>query len=282
MENLTQWKQLLKHLLVGRESESAARLLQNLINSPKALELGGFDYKRMGFSRFKDFLNACSDTVALSVSPHGDMLVAPQDTAKEKNPSSQEGALPIRGDVWIAFSNPDPGRIRFLNRFNGHVFHQLVHEGQVADDISPGEDWVQVNPVSAEEQASWMRDFAVQTEGLAPEEFPVLNQPYRTSINGAFARALGPLGKRWNKYRTEKIAEAIREWCDKAGVDARILSPGWSVHPKMELPSPVVERPVDLSPRSRALKLIDTLTEDEISNILIPLIASIIMVKTHR
>jgi len=289
VESASNWKPLLQQMLRGQPPEPAARLLQRLMKSPEAKALGGFDYKRMGFLRFKNFLDACADVVDQHISAHGDMLVTARGSALAHRSSALRPApSSIRDEVWTAFSNPDPNRIRFINRSTGQVVHHLLGSGDNVESLCPGPDWVQIEPVSAEVQAAWMHEFAAQTEGVNPEDHPVLHQPYRTYATAVFAKELGATGKLWNKFRTAKMTEAIRAWSANAGIELTALSPAASA-PSARLEKSASEpnksepaaTPTTLSPRARALKLMEALTDEEISSTLVPLMASIIMVKAH-
>jgi len=284
VESASNWKPLLQQMLRDESPEPAARLLQRLAKSPEAKALGGFDYKRMGFPRFKNFLDACADVVDQHISPYGDMLVSVRGTATAPRATSLRPAhSSIRGEVWTAFSNPDPNRIRFINRSTGQVIHHLQSSADNADNIFRSPEWVQIDPVPAEVQASWMHEFAAQTEGVNPDDYPVLSQPYRTSATAIFAKSLGPIGKQWNKFRTTKMIEAIRAWSATANIELTALSPSSVVPSERPLPEPPKLEAVTMgfSPRARALKLMDALTDEEISNTLVPLMASIIMVKAQ-
>ncbi|MBA0234574.1 hypothetical protein D7Y50_12830 [Stenotrophomonas maltophilia] len=285
VESVAIWKPLLQQMLRGQPPEPAARLLQRLAKSPEAKALGGFDYKRMGFPRFKNFLDACSDVLDQHISAHGDMLVSLRGTTVDaRSEAVRPAPSSIRSDVWIAFSNPDPNRIRFINRTTGEVMHHVLAAGETVDGIRPGQDWVQIEPVAADVQASWMREFAAQTEGVNPEDHAVLRQSYRTYASAIFAKELGPLGKQWTKFRTAKMVEAIQKWSARVNIALATLTPAAT----NRLEATAVETPKleavtsGLSARARALKLMDALTDEEISSTLVPLMASIIMVKAQR
>lgn len=285
VESASNWKPILQQMLRGQPPEPAARLLQRLAKSPDAKVLGGFDYKRMGFLRFKNFLDACSDVLDQHISPHGDMLVSLRGTAVDpRSPAVRPAPASIRSDVWTAFSNPDPNRIRFISRTTGKVIHHVLGTGETVDSVRPGDDWVQIEPVAAEVQASWMHEFAAQTEGVNPEDHAVLQQSYRTYASAVFAKDLGPLGKQWTKFRTTKMVEAIREWSAKVNIALATLTPSVTSRPDVQTSEPpkLEAANVGLSARARALKLMDALTDDEIASTLVPLMASIIMVKAQR
>jgi len=285
VESASNWKPLLQQMLRGQPPEPAARLLQRLAKSPEAKALGGFNYKRMGFLRFKNFLDACADVVDQHISSHGDMLVSLRGAPPNLHSAGLRPApTSIRDEVWTAFSNPDPNRIRFINRLSGKVVHHLSVAGESVQSAYSSPDWVQIEPVPAETQSAWMHEFAGRTDGVNPDDYPVLRQQYRTSASAMFARDLGALGKDWNKFRTSKMTDAIRAWCAKANVELKALAPLTSDRAEgssSELPKLEVVT-VGLSARVRAQKLMDALTDDEIANTLVPLMASIIMVKAQR
>ncbi|MBU2047959.1 MAG: OST-HTH/LOTUS domain-containing protein [Gammaproteobacteria bacterium] len=286
VDSVTAWKPLLLTLLKDRPPEPAARLMQSLVARGNTLELGGFDYKRLGFKRFRNFIEACADILQWEVDNAGTMLVSLRKAAAVDNKlePSDGASRPIPGvksDVWIAFANPDPERIRYFNRATGAVFHHRPEDAAVALN-KPGPDWVRVDPVDGSVQSGWMKEFIADTDGLDEAAFPMLQLPYRTEVNADFTKALGANGKRWTKYRTHKMIEVICSWARRVGVDPSMLCPAESASSLAPVAPRAEPSPGTLSPRHRAMKLMDALTEDEISSTLIPLMASIIMVKAHR
>lgn len=288
MDSVTAWKPLLLTLLKDRPPEPAARLMQSLVSRGNTVELGGFDYKRLGFKRFRNFLEACADILHWDVDAEGTMLVSLRKATETDNEQpAMEAATrrvpAVRGDIWIAFANPDPLRVRYFNRSSGSVFHHKPGNAEITVN-KPGPDWIPIKPVEAVVQQSWMREFVAATPGIEADAFPMLNVPYRTEVNADFTKALGPDGNRWRKYRTTRMIDAICRWAQQSGVDLSLLCP---IEPRTSASQPPMPRPVEsatteMSAKERALKLLEALTDDEIAGTLVPLMASIIMVKSHR
>src|SRR3546814_15249793 len=79
---------------------------------------------RSGYKRFKDYLLRHADLITLSEGVGGDMVVSLREGASGST-ASPAGTSPIsiRGDVWLAFANPDEHRLRYLDRTSGRVIH---------------------------------------------------------------------------------------------------------------------------------------------------------------
>nr|AIU94562.1 hypothetical protein [Stenotrophomonas maltophilia] len=222
----------------------------------------------------------------MRVRPGGDMEVlslaaaAAQPVAVRGEHRAMSAA---REDVWIAFSNPDPQRLRYFNRKTGAVKHFQQTDLGAAVGLTPVADWVKIEPVPGTQQTAWMQEFLAQASTLVAADYPMIAQPYRTAVNVEFTKALGAAGKQWTQFRTGKMFEVMSQWAQRAGVDVSMLLPSFETrhaHPPVSTAS--LTDAAALSPKQRALKLIESLTDQEIADTLIPLMASIIMVSARR
>ncbi len=292
MDSTRAWRPLLIELMQGKTEEPAARLRQLLISEGQNRGLGSFDHQAMGYRRFKDFLAAFPDLFELRTREGGEMIVCPQSISESTPANSasvsvrREPSSAIRDEVWIAFSNPDPRRARFFNRLDGRVFHTLIQEGQSPDSLRPPGDWVRIEQIGAELQSTWMKEFVSEHPDVPPAVPPMLEETYSTPLNVRFTRSLGPLGKAWTQFRLRKMIQQIHSWAATVEVPISRLSPAsvptHAVYTAARpAPLPVVDT-YALSAKERALRLIDTLSEDEIANYVIPLMASVLMVKARQ
>jgi len=279
-------------LTQGKTEEPAARLRQLLISEGQNRGLGSFDLQAMGHRRFKDFLAAFPDLFELRTREGGEMIVCPRSVSQsvlaDAAPASARREPPpaIRDEVWIAFSNPDPRRARFFNRLDGRVFHTLIQEGQSPDSLRPPGDWVRIEQIGAELQSVWMKEFVSEHPDVPPAIPPMLEETYSTPLNVRFTRSLGPLGKAWTQFRLRKMTQQIHSWAASVEVPISRLAPAsvpaQPIHTAVgPAPTPIVDTHA-LSAKERALRLIDTLSEDEIANYVIPLMASVLMVKSRQ
>lgn len=292
MDSTRAWRPLLIELMQGKTEEPAARLRQLLISEGQNRGLGSFDLQAMGYRRFKDFLAAFPDLFELRTREGGEMIVCPRSLSQSMPVDAalasarREPPPAIRDEVWIAFSNPDPRRARFFNRLDGRVFHTLIQEGQSPDSLRPPGDWVRIEQIGAELQSAWMKEFVSEHPDVPPSIPPMLEETYSTPLNVRFTRSLGPLGKAWTQFRLRKMTQQIHSWATSVEVPISRLAPAsvpaQPVHTSVgPAPTPVLDTRA-LSAKERALKLIDTLSEDEIANYVIPLMASVLMVKSRQ
>lgn len=292
MDSTPAWRPLLIELMQGKTEEPAARLRQLLISEGQKRGLGSFDHQAMGYRRFKDFLAAFHDLFELRTREGGEMIVRPRSGSESvpvdavPAPARHHPSSPIRDDVWIAFSNPDPRRARFFNRLDGRVFHTLIQEGQSPDSFRPPGDWVRIDQIGADLQSTWMKEFVSEHPDVPPAIPPMLEETYSTPLNVRFTRSLGPLGKAWTQFRLRKMTQQIQSWAAAVQVPIARLSPtsvpAQVAHAVVRpAPSPVIDTHA-LSAKERALRLIDTLSEDEIAHYVIPLMASVLMVKARQ
>ncbi len=292
MDSTLAWRPLLIELTQGKTEEPAARLRQLLISEGQNRGLGSFDLQAMGHRRFKDFLAAFPDLFELRTREGGEMIVCPRSVSQsvlaDAAPASARREPPpaIRDEVWIAFSNPDPRRARFFNRLDGRVFHTLIQEGQSPDSLRPPGDWVRIEQIGAELQSVWMKEFVSEHPDVPPAIPPMLEETYSTPLNVRFTRSLGPLGKAWTQFRLRKMTQQIHSWAASVEVPISRLAPAsvpaQPIHTAVgAAPTPIVDTHA-LSAKERALRLIDTLSEDEIANYVIPLMASVLMVKSRQ
>ncbi|MFA5732721.1 MAG: hypothetical protein WC934_12055 [Acidithiobacillus sp.] len=296
MLDLTVTRQLLIQLLSNSSSpELGARLKQRLNAAFIANGLGPFDEKSFGYHRFKDFLSRGNEdilTVERQAQSEGDIIVSlkanisaggPPVTATARAPLEPHPV--VRNDVWQAFLNPDPARRRYLNKKTLLTTHFLTEAPEAANlevEASP-EDFVEIEPISADSQAGLMREF-LDSLRLSPAEKASLealaNAPYSSGVNTIFTRALGSNGNAWRIFRTKQVLKRITAWCDQHFVSFD----GLCVQPRVGLIASGLAAPTTiatLSPRQQVEKLLDLLEDEDISRLIIPTLLSILLVKSH-
>ena len=293
MHDINLTRQLLIHLLNNRSPEFGARLKQQLSIAFERNGYGRFDEKAFGHIKFSDFLqNAFGDIVSIERRDGaGDILVylkRPQFTPSlEQAPLAQPSVtvLPkVRNDVWQAFVNSDTNRKRFINRTTGTVRHYLQSESCEARnevEASPGE-FIEIRPIDVDTQCEWMRSFVENTHFPLKERKAIealMGQPYSSNVNAMFTRALGEQGINWRHYRSKQIISRIKDWAKQEGV----LFESLLLERQYESPSVLSSTRnmaiSSLSPRQQAIKLLDILDEDDISRLVLPVIAASILVK---
>jgi len=298
--------QLLTQILSVDSPELGARLKQRLKSAFASNGLGVFDEKALGFRKFSDYLlRAHGDLVNVEWQEGlGDILVSLRGTPTArphvptfKQPNASDGPV-IRSDVWQAFANPDPERKRFFNTRTDKVVHYLdghdsTERAQV--EASP-ESFVEIRPIPEELQTRWMRDF-LDAASLPPNEKealgPLIVEPYSSTVNATCTRALGAHGVAWRKYRTAQVTSTIKAWASNADValgrlhvtPAPLNSGATQTGPTVESHATgdlsVSARSDQIHPRQQVLKLLELLSDDDISRLVLPTLLSTIMIRSR-
>ncbi|MGU7780477.1 OST-HTH/LOTUS domain-containing protein [Burkholderia sp. PU8-34] len=299
--------QFLTQILSVDSPELGARLKQRLKSAFVSSGLGVFDEKSLGFKKFSDYLlRAHGDLVNVERQEGlGDILVSLRGTPTARSfylptltqPKALDGPV-IRSDVWQAFANPDPERKRFFNSQTDKVVHYLDGQDSTerAQVEASHESFVEIPPISREAQERWMRDF-LDGASLPPNEKealgPLIAEPYSSTVNATFTRALGAHGVAWRKYRTAQVTSTIEAWASNAGVAISRLhvapapvtssatQAGVTVESHATADLSFSPRSDQMPPRQQVLKLLELLTDDDISRLVLPTLLSTIMIRSR-
>lgn len=290
--------QALSGILATQSPQFAARLKQRLTAALQAKGEPAFDERKFGFKGFRDFLERGTQGLfSLEPSDVGsDVTVSLVGAKSHSTPvalAAGGASHSIRNDVWQAFTNPDPARMRFWGVHTFHVRHYLRGEdsSHAREIQNSPEDFVEIDPIAADTQLSWMRQFV--TQHTIPEDRKevidsILAKTYSSGINAAFTGALGQLGHQWRQQRIKNVASAIYTWADTHGVPHERLSLRTSAERDSSLGTTGVEKLSRIDhvgtggiqdPRERAVRLLDLLSNDEISRIVVPILLSTLLVK---
>jgi len=291
------------------QPELGARLKQRLKTAYAANGLGVFDEKGLGFRKFAEYLEKVHGNIVSVERPSeqgGDILVYLKYSSSLAR-AVQMGAIvhaaptytrAIRTAVWQAFANPDPLRKRFFNP-DGKVVHYLEHSGSYAQQMVEAAPhlYVQILPDSPEMQSSWMREFLENLSMSAAEKSPLeqmITEPYSSTLNATFTRALGPHGQAWSRFRTDKVTSIIRHWAHENNVDSELLYSRPSTVRNTDLSSAGAvattataalstspATPPAASPRERVITLLDLLSDDDLERLVLPTLLSTIMIKSR-
>src|SRR3546814_16721824 len=90
------------------------------------------------------------------------MLVSLREGASGTT-ASPAGTSPIsiRGDVWLAFANPDEPRLRYLDRTSGRVIHFPAGAPEPAA-ANADKNIGQILSATGDTQSGWKKDFLDQ------------------------------------------------------------------------------------------------------------------------
>lgn len=295
---------LLGQILSLRSPEPGARLKQRLQQAFVASGFGEFDEKSLGFSKFTDYLVHSHGDIVRVVRPEGsgDVLVFLRGTSDLSQAAHTSASSPlvdssqsVRSDVWQAFVNPDLNRRRFLSKETGRVLHFLAGQGtpeQTQVESSP-ETYVEIIPISGDVQIGWMRDFLANQSIPDSQKVPleaIVGGAYSSSVNAMFIRVLGKHALAWRNYRVTRVAEMIDRWAQDVGLGRDILYAA-----RRESQSAITQTGVSalkaagegtfgagqLPPKQQVLKLLELLTDDDVSRLVIPTLLSTILIKSR-
>jgi len=290
------------------QPELGARLKQRLKAAYAANGYGVFDEKALGFRKFAEYLEKVHGATVSVDRPSengGDILVhsklSPSLSRAVQIGTAAQMTQPttraIRTAVWQAFANPDPLRKRFFDP-DGTVVHYLEHSNSNAQRMveAAPQLYVPILPASQETQSSWMREFLENLSISTAEKSPLeqmITEPYSSTLNATFTRALGPHGHTWSRFRTDKVASIIRHWAHENKVDSELLYSRPSTTPNADLPSaatiPAATAALSMSPaaapvaspREQVIKLLDLLSDDDLERLVLPTLLSTIMIKSR-
>lgn len=282
--DVSQVSQLLKQLLEAYSPEVGARLKQRLNALLIGQGLGPFDERAFGFRKFGDFLQKTqAEILKVDRTESTDIVVsllgASPSPAQILRPVVETDQAAIRSDVWQAFTNNDIRRKRFLNKETFALKHFIENDQSSASHevAANGDKFIEIQPVPGKEQLDWMREYLSTVPLHAADKSPLeamTEQPYTSSLNSAFTRALGEKGDGWRHFRTHRVTEAIERWASLHGVPLdHLRKHAVQTHIEGEV------APKE-SARARALKLLQLISEEDIAKIVMPVLVTTVLIRT--
>jgi hypothetical protein len=243
--------------------------------------------------RLSNFLAAHSDLVEVQrPTGPGDIRVSLRpDTSQAPAAEIEPTRIWYRPDVWTAIVNPDRQRRRFFHRRT----HELVHfvdqaltppNPELARRVAGDPSFVEVRFADADTQNRWMREFLETTPLISEAHKKIARHfvevPFDSSLNIAFAAALGPHAEAWRRFRARKVDEQISNWARNNSVDLEALKT-FPVATAEATPALVEARPAPPNQASTETKggdlrstlrgIVESLDDSELPQVLIPLSA---------
>jgi len=255
--------------------------------------------------RLSAFLAANSDLVAVSrPAGPGDIRVSLRDESGSSPATEPEmGRVWYRPDVWTAFVNPDPNRRRFFHRQRHEIAHFSAQSTppnpQVAVRVNADPHFVEIEFADADKQQGWLREFLDTTPLISDAHKRVARHftelPFDSSVNAAFAASLGAHGDAWRRFRAKKADDFVSAWASRHQIDVEALkrfpAPGAAVvQAPLALeggaavsPTPPPQATVQASSdaRSGLLRLVESLDDAELRQVLVPLSAVERILRSH-
>lgn len=230
-DQLSLARELLRQLLAGGP-QKGARLKVLLAREFEKRTATTFHQAFWNFSKFSGFLAANADFLEVSAP------VGPGDLTVRLRPQGTQDRLPtpppppvspgrfLPPPVWNAFTNPDPRRHRFFHKVSQEIVHYLEGSQEppnlrIAAAVAEDPNYVEITPVSAEQQAAWLKEFLASVPVPESKRSLLANlaaMPYSSAINTAFVATLGDLAESWRQFRAARVHDAVRTWAERRGV----------------------------------------------------------------
>lgn len=176
------------------------------------------------FGKFSAFLAANADLVDVrSDDKSGDIRISLKATGAPQE-SALQPSRRLSREIWQAFTNPDERRRRFYHRDTREIVHYLDNSSETLDKslarrVSSDDKFIEIQFARAQEQNGWMREFLDSTSGLPDSTRRVaghlVSVPYESSVNWAFASALGAYGEAWRRFRAAKVSDRVEQWAER-------------------------------------------------------------------
>ncbi|MFB6562522.1 UPF0158 family protein [Streptomyces sp. NPDC056400] len=183
---------------------------------------GGFDPKRVGYKRFRDFLDEAEQQgyVEIDHDRPGDVGLSIPGASPEVGSTSR-----MRSDLWKAFSDWNPRTSRYYDLNEDRVVTlptepaplEPTRYAELRTRISDSPSgFVEIKPVSRQQQLAWMMDFALRVTD--PEVSRILSEALKSDHPARYfvvvLRNFPNLLNRWHNTLRERVyAEALR-WRD--------------------------------------------------------------------
>lgn len=240
------------------------------------------------YRKFSRFLHDATDLLEL-VLPNGpgDIVVglrgaklAPSISNLAVAPKSINNRVPSH--VWLSFVNLDLDRRRFVHRQTGMIEHGLATNpaGQEAiGRLESDPHYVEIKPIPSAVQSLWRVEFLKDT-AIEPGALEVLSKvvvlPPAAQPPQVWHAVLGPYAAQWRLYRSARTVTHIREWAAEHEVPVHLLLPNTPHAPPApaQLEPPSASAGTGSAPsllKSEILRLIDSMTDDDLRQIVLPL-----------
>ncbi len=210
----------------GRRTDGA--VLAEAIRS----KFPGLSYEQLGLGRLSDAVHLAEqralvlrhrDVKHLELSPGPNSGLAPGSQV----PTHTVAPLPhVKPDVWRAFVFVSSGNHLFLDRETGQVVS--VPDSDVSGRMSLEGDsrYARVTPIPTSTQQGWMDEFTRQCRALNVSDAPIREQQWWVKFPAWLRRVDRCLERDWNRFRTGKVLEHLRQWTSENDVRlGRLLSP---------------------------------------------------------
>lgn len=197
-----------------------------------------FSYEQVGLGRLSD---------AVRVAEQRGLVIRHRDVKHlEISPGPNSGLPPgtevavqastllrhVRPEIWRAFVFVSRGNVCFLGRSNGHAHPMHDWENERIASFEADGRYIRLSPIPVDTQQSWMEDFTRSHEALNIDEAPIRDGQWWLNFSAWLREMDAGLEREWNRFRTGKVLQYLREWASSNNVPlGNLLSPEQAVRP---------------------------------------------------
>jgi hypothetical protein len=179
-------------------------------------------WKSLGLNSLSSFLKILEGRGLVSVGPNEKKALSvwiKTDGLPPHPPAQPTKAYnPLRKSVWSAFVLDGPVGKRFLHRTTGAV--------RLGVDTSPSpvDEWVEIVPVSQDDQRKWAREYIRSKKLESKPITDALEAPgWYVRLTAALAAVDANAARHWNRCRSLKISHTVEEWCAKNSIQNALV-----------------------------------------------------------
>lgn len=267
----------------GGRVPTAAGLKSSLIR-----KYSGFDEGALGYRRFIEFLEDAETKGYVSVlrDPlnHPRIYPAGEATAKAKVAISESdavamGSLRLRSDVWRSVIDWEQNYTRAWDRGISRAFMYPSDDESTPPWEKKPDRFVQMTPISQEQQIGWMKEFAEAQFDNARGELVAALAPGAPRRQFKLTLAKYHLDAAWSRSLQAHAARFVQEWAASKSVSIKHLFDQRSLDPEARAgsPAPAEIRETSVTNTAHATRLraelhrvIDRMSPEELASLRIP------------
>jgi hypothetical protein len=179
------------------------------------------DWKTHGFPSLKALLLTMQERhlIEMGQNPKQALAVTPTERPFALEPPAPSRTFnPLAKPFWVAFVVEQPWGRRFFHRPTDTIRMGLM------EAPSPGDEWIEITPISGETQKIWARDFLKKPELQERKELAqALDEPGWFRAFPARLATIDPqLVKEWNRSRSVRVSETVKAWCVKYAINPSV------------------------------------------------------------
>jgi hypothetical protein len=191
------------------------------------------DWTMYGFPSLKALLLTMHERrlIEMGENPKEALAVWPAESTFALEPPAPSRTFnPLAKPFWVAFVVDQPWGRRFFHRPTDTIRMGLM------EAPSPGDEWIEVTPISGETQKTWARDFLKQPELKERKELAqALDEPEWFRAFPARLATVDPqLVKEWNRLRSVRVSETVKAWCAEYAINPSVAFQSASARPMVK------------------------------------------------